>query len=572
MGREVLRFGDFELHVASGELKKGGAKVALQPRPLQVLACLTGRAGELVTRDEIRDSVWGDSVHLEFDQALNYCIRRIRSALDDDAEEPRYVETLPRRGYRFIAPVTRSTTSPATAEAASTVVVLPFVDFSESPQPYFSDGLTEEMINELGRLQPGRLRVIARTSAMKYKGTEKSIREIGRELGVDHAIEGSVRRASGQVRISAQLVRVCDETFVWARSYDADLGDILSVQRDVARALVEEIWPQLVSKPESARFRRLDSEAYEQYLKGRFLWHRRTVPELWQAVRCFARAIARDPGFAAAHTGLADVYLTLLDYQELSSRQALEQARPAVAEALRLDQDLAEAHSTLGHLSLHAYDWATAERAFRRAVELNPSYAMARFYLANYLLARGRFDEAIAEAELSRALDPVAGIVESNAAFVYYHAGRHAEALDRCRRALEMEASLGAAHYDMGRVYLELGEHHRAIGELERAVELSGNSYRALAALGHALGVAGERGRAEAILDRLQARTGGRHVWAYGVALVLLALDRAEECLDWMERAHDELDAGLVFLKVDPRVEGIRARPRVRALLRRMGL
>ncbi len=568
--REILRFGDFELRVASGELKKGGVAVPLQPQPLRVLAFMASRPGELLTRSGIRDSVWGDDVHLEFDQALNYCIRRIRAALRDDAKEPRFIETLRRRGYRFIAPVTRSAIARTVADSAGTVVVLPFVDLGQDPQDYFSDGLTEEMINELGRLRPRGLRVIARTSAMKYKGTSKSIREIGQALGVEHALEGSVRREGEQVRISAQLVRVSDQTQVWAGSYDTDLSDILAVQREVVRVLANEIWPELVSQTTHAEPRRLDPEAYELYLKARYFWHRRTVPDLWKGVRCFEKAVKKVPGYAAAHTGLADVYLTLLDYHELATRDAMNPAKLAVADALRLDPTLAEAHSTLGHLSLHAFDWISAERGFRRAVELNPSCAMAHFYFANYLLAMGRFDEAIAEGRESMVLDPVAAIVEANVAFTYYHAGRYEEAIDSCRRALKMDARLWAAHYDLGRVHVELGEHRRAIDALEKAVEFSGESQRPLAALGHACAVAGERAKAEAILEELLRRPEGRHVWAYGVAVVLIGLDRVEEALDWMERAYEELDAGLVFIRVDPRLKALLAHRRVRSLLRRM--
>ncbi len=571
--KEVLRFGEFELRVASGELKKGGIAVGLQPQPLRVLVFLANRPGELVTRSEIHDSIWGGGFHLELDQALNYCIRRIRAALDDDAKEPRFIETLRRRGYRFVAPVTRSPIARLVADSVGTVVVLPFVDLGEDPhQDYFCDGLTEEMINELGSLRPRGLRVIARTSAMNYKGSSKGIREIGQELGVEHALEGSVRRAGGRVRISAQLVRVSDQTQAWAGSYDTDLGDILSVQREVVRALADKIWPELAPPKTHPEPRRLDPEAYELYLKGRYFWHRRTVTDLWKGVRCFERAIDMVPGYAAAHTGLADVYLTLLDYHELASHKAMKLAKIAVADALRLDPTLAEAHSTLGHLSLHAFDWAAAEGAFHRAIELNPSYAMAHFYLANYLLAMGRFDEAIDEGRRAMALDPVAAIVESNAAFAYYHAGRYEEALESCRRALEMDPNLWAAHYDVGRIHLELGEHQGAIEALEKAVELSGQSQRPLAALGHACAVAGERARAEAILEQLLRRPGGRYVWAYGAAVVLVGLDRLEEGFDWMERAYEELDSGMVFLKVDPRFKGLLTHPRIRSLLRRMRL
>lgn len=565
-----LRFGDCVFDRRARTLTRDGRSVRITPKAFELLSALLESRPLPLSKTELHERLWPAT--FVSDTSLARLVSELRRAIGDDARDPRLVRTLHGYGYAFHGPVAGGPAETGSAgDIVGRVVVLPFVDLGEEPhQEYFCDGLTEEIINELGRLRRRRLRVIARTSAMRYRGSDKSVREIGRELGVEHALEGSVRRAGGRVRISAQLVRTSDQLQVWSGSYEADLGDMVSVQREVVRAMAAEIWPELVPPSRHDEPRRLDPEAYELYLKGRYFWHRRTVPDLWKGVACFEGAIDRVSSYAAAHAGLADVYLTLLDYQVLDAREAMKRAKIAIADALRFDPRLAEAHSTLGHLSLHAFDWDAAESAFLRALELNPSYAMARFYFANYLLAMSRFDEAIEEGRKAARLDPVAAIVESNSAFVYYHAGRLDEALACCRRALEMDAELWVAYYDLGRVKAELAEYRDAIEALERAVELSGQSQRALAALGHACALGGQRARAEAIREQLQEPRDQRLVWSYGIAVVLLALGRHDEALDWMERAYSERDGGLVFLDVDPRVRQHLDHPRARSLLRRM--
>lgn len=565
-----LRFGNCSFDPSLRTLTRNGRSVQLTPKAFELLSALLENRPRPLSKTELHERLWPAT--FVSDTSLARLVSELRRAIGDDARDPRLVRTLHGYGYAFHGPVAGGPADTGSdADIVGTVVVLPFVDLGEDDrQDYFCDGLTEELINELGRLQPRRLRVIARTSAMRYKGSDKSVREIGRELGVEHALEGSVRRAGSRVRISAQLARVSDQIQVWSGSYDTDLGDMVSVQREVVRALAAEIWPELAPPRGHDEPRPLDPEAYELYLKGRYFWHRRTVADLWKGAACFESAVARVSSYAAAHTGLADVYLTLLDYHELDAREAMQRAKIAIADALRFDPRLAEAHSTLGHLSLHAFDWSAAESAFLRALELNPSYAMARFYFANYLMAMSRFDEAIEEASRATRLDPVAAIVESNSAFVYYHARRFNEALECCRRALEMDADLWVAHYDLGRVNVELAEYREAIESLERAVELSGQGQRALAALGHAYALGGDRDRAEAIREQLQRPRDQRLVWSYGIAVVLLALDRPDEAFDWMERAYDEMDGSLVFLAVDPRVAQHLEHPRARSLLRRM--
>jgi len=386
-----LRFDGFELDLAAGELRSGSMLIRLQPQPLKVLMLLANRAGQLVSREEIQKQVWTDDTFVDFDQGLNYCIRQIRAALRDDAEAPRFIETVPRRGYRFLSKVEPLSTP---VERRVMLVVLPFQNLSGDPdQEYLSDGLTEEVIAQLGRLNPERLGVIARTSAMRYKHTDKSIEMIGRELPVSHALEGSVRRAGNRVRVTAQLIQVSDQTHLWAESFERAVGDILALQADVARAVARGIGVQLTPN-ERVRLgsaRPLQSGVYETYLKGRHFWKKRSREALQRGVEYFKEAIHIDPEYAPAYAGLADVHLTQLDYNYLRPRDAFALVDRVLLDALRLDNTVAEPHTSLGHLRLHQFDWAGAEQQFRHAIDLNPGYDTAHYYYANLLAAFGRF-------------------------------------------------------------------------------------------------------------------------------------------------------------------------------------
>src|SRR5712691_3522505 len=395
----VFEFGSFQLDVATSELRRDGKPVRLQPQPVKVLALLAAHAGALVTREEIRAQIWSGDTFVDFEQGLNYCIAQIRTALGDNAKSPQYVETLQRRGYRFVASV-RDGKAAADAAGKILLAVLPFENLSgDDDQEYFSDGLTEEMITELGRVNPQRLGVIARTSAMRYKGRTRSIDAIARDLGVAYILEGSVRRGVDRVRVTAQLIQASDQSNVWSDAFDRHLGDMLALQSELAAAIAQAIRVRLVPAEEKRRAARrpIDSTAYERYLKGRYLWNRRTRESLGESVRCFEQAIEHHIDYAAAYAGLADVHLTQLDYNYLLPRDAFSLANRAVLEALRLDDTLADPHTSLRHLRLHEFNWRAAEQEFSRAIELNPSYATAHYYYGNLLAALGRTDEAIAE-------------------------------------------------------------------------------------------------------------------------------------------------------------------------------
>jgi TolB-like protein/Flp pilus assembly protein TadD len=570
-----LRFETFELDLASGELRKGQTLVRLQPQPFKVLALLARRAGELVRRDEIQKQVWTDDTFVDFDQGLNYCIRQIRSALCDDAEAPGFIETVPRRGYRFL-PIVEEISAPLLPPVARRVMlaVLPFENLSgEEHQEYFSDGLTDEMIAQLGRLNPQRLRVIARTSAMNYKHTSKSIDVIGRELGVAYVLEGSVRRGADRVRVTAQLIQVSDQTHLWAQSYDRHLGDMLALQSELAHAIAGEIRVQLTPQEQvrSAMLRPVEPRAYEAYLKGRYFWNRRTRESLQKSVHCFEQAMSIDPGYAAAYAGLADVYLTQLDYNYLPPRDAFALANRVVLDALRLDDALAEPHTSLGHLRLHEFQWAAAERQFTHAIGLNPGYGTAHYYYGNLLAALGRWDEAFAEAQRALELDPMSPNTRQNRIFIKYLARRYDEALAEAHETVELDPTYLAIYYYLGLIFERKEKYTEAIEALQKVgPRPTSRGATVLAALGYTYAIAGRRNEALDVLKQLEEVSDREYVSTYDLALLALALGDTDQALALLSKAYNDYSSFLPFVIVDARLDRVRSDPRFKELVRRM--
>jgi TolB-like protein/DNA-binding winged helix-turn-helix (wHTH) protein/Tfp pilus assembly protein PilF len=491
----ALRFGAFELELSSGELRRSGVLVHLQQQPAKVLALLARRSGELVTREEIQREVWGETF-VDFEQGLNYCVKQIRSALGDQADTPRYLETLPRRGYRFLAPVQGiSQVSPPPEAAGAAVVlhpespaarprhrtlaaglvlvvaiaalvwfrpraappptrvmlaVLPFENLSGDPaQEFLSDGLTEELTTELARLRPERLAVIARTSANVYKKSAKPVDEIGRELGVDYLVEGSVRRDGDRLRVAAQLVRAKDQTHLWAESYDRPAADTLALQDDVARRVVAALEGRLLAdRAAGSRPSVPKPAAYDAYLKGRYELARRIPPDARKAPQpssaaAFEQAIALDPTFAPAWAGLASAAVAGVDDGTLAPADGFERARAAATKALALDEALAEAHVALAAVALY-HDWSIDEAGahYARALALDPGRAASHHAYAGFLSAQGRHDEAIAAMETARRLDPLSAAVNGDVGWYFYMARRYDEAIACYRRTLELEPGL----------------------------------------------------------------------------------------------------------------------------------
>jgi TolB-like protein/DNA-binding winged helix-turn-helix (wHTH) protein/tetratricopeptide (TPR) repeat protein len=619
----VVRFGVFELDSQAGELRRQGAKVRLQEKPLQILELLIARAGEAVSREELRAQLWPGDVFVDFDHSLNSAVSKLRDALRDTAANPQFIETLP-RGYRFIAPVTRRTETAAAPGAMTTaaraagarrrwvipvsvaavvvvaavgwyvvstmtnrapgardthaLVVLPFQNLSaEGDQEYFSDGITEEMIAQLGKVDPAHLRVIARTSAMHYKHTDKRIDQIGSELGVDYILEGSVRRAGTRVRITAQLVRVRDQVRLWVQSYDRDMGDMLQVQTDVAQATAREIAVTFDPRaPAPVVPPRLDPAVYEAYLKGRYFLDKAPAADaLTKSIEYFGEALRLDSSHAGAQAGLADAY-GILGWgisAGLPPRDAYPKALAAAERALALNPQLAAGHVALARIRWkYEHDWAGAETSFRRALELDPSASAAHESYFDYLSAMGRNGEAIVELQNAAALDPVSLTIAYDFGLHYERTGDYQRASEAMKRALDIDPTSGFVHYLLGQFHTDQGQLPKAIAELEKAVELSPTAPTFVATLGHVRGLAGDRVAALQALATLETLAKSNYVSPYALAVLHVGLGENQKALDLLDEAYRERDPWISMLRVQPRLVKLHSEPRFVALLQKLKL
>ena len=604
--RSLVRFGPFELDLESFELRKKGRLVPLRQQAVTILGMLVRHPGRVVTRDQIRERLWGSDTVVEFDEGLNNCIRGIRAALQDDAQSPRYVETLPRRGYRFIAPVEMDgarapTATPwlrwGTLAAVGLVAillgvalgrvdppvprptdrvrlaVLPFVGLSQDAEgDYFSVGLTADVIAELGRLDPDRLAVIARTTMDEYAKKGHGIAEIGESLYVDFVLEGSVRRSDGRARITATLIEVPGQTQVWAESWDRGLSDILVVQGELARAVARRVRVSVRPDIEArlSRNRLVDAEAHRLYLKGRYYWNRGDIPGLRRSLDLYQQALARQPDLALAWAARAQSYVILGDYVAISRDEAVERGRTAARRALEIDDGLAEAHSSLGAiLGYFEWRWDEAEREFRRALELNPSSPTTHWWYAHLLRATGRLDQALAESRVARDLDPLSGLIAANLGAALYYRGDFKAAREEFTAQIEMEPDFPPALLGLGLAQLALGETDAGIASLERAAEGAGGSPLFDATLAHASALAGREARAREVLTRLQ----NEQVQSpFLISLVHLALGEREAALEWLERAWRRGDPRARLVAVDHGFDELRGDPQFEKMVARFGL
>jgi TolB-like protein/Tfp pilus assembly protein PilF len=570
--RRFYSFGRFRLDPAGRILFRGKRTVPLPPKAADILLLLVENAGNVIEKRDLLKQVWRDAFVEE--GSLTRTISILRKALDAGRRE--FISTVPTRGYRFTARVEGPSSALATLQSSRVMLaVLPFENLSgQKSQEYFSDGLTEEMITQLGRVNPDRLGVIARTSAMQYKNTRKTIHQIGRELLVSHVVEGSVRRASGRVRVTAQLIQVSDQTHLWAESYERNTSDILALQNEVARTIARQIQIKLI--PQDAQrvsaSGSISPEAYEAYLKGRYLWNQRTLDALQKSLKHFEKAIEIDPDYAPSYAGVADSYLTLQDYGHLPTIEATAKAKQAASEALRRDELLSEPHISLGHAYFHEFNWSAAEQEFKRGLELNPNYAVGHFYFANYWLARGRFQDALAEARQAQALDPFSVPVRSNVAMALFYSGQYDQAIEQCMQVLEIHTDSAFEYADLGRVYWEKGMRQEAIRAFKKAVTYSCRGSLYLAELGYAYAATGRRPDALQILRELTKRAREQYVSPYAFALIYTGIGNKDQAFAWLDRAYEERASTLPFLKTNPTLASLRSDPRFLALLRRMGL
>jgi TolB-like protein/DNA-binding winged helix-turn-helix (wHTH) protein/Flp pilus assembly protein TadD len=624
----VLRFDSFELDLRAGELHKHGVKLRLQGQPLQVLAILVESAGNLVTREELTSQLWPADTFVDFDHSLHNAIGRIREVLGDSAEIPRYIETLPRRGYRFIAPVeevqapriseaTGNKTSetvavaPPTAPQSKTraalaltllilaatgsafwlvravshptsaaprlrsIAVLPLENLSGDPsQEYFADGMTEELITDLAKV--GALRVISRTSVMRYKGTNKGLPEIARELNVDGIVEGSVMRSGNRVRITAQLLHAPTDRHLWAEAYERDLGDVLRLQNEVAQAIAQQVRAQLTPQ-QQARFRSAGSvnpDAYEAYLRGRYYLSNQftMLQPLNMAKSYFEESIRKDPGFALAYSGLADSYVYLAFFRQLSPEAAYGPAKEALRKALELDDSMGEAHDTLGLLSWRSeWNWNAAEREFNRAIALAPNYSCAHEDRAVYLSFIGRRAEALAEIAKSRELDPGPSSAMAESA-AYYQLRDYQSLVEASRRGVVSSPNEWTEHYNLGVGYEGTGKLLEAISEYQKAIEISNGDHDATASLAHAFAGIGRRAEAEKILHDFERKSKSGYVSPYMIATIYAGLGEKDRAFEFLERAYQERSLDISWhLKADLRIDNLRSDPRFHLLLQRVG-
>jgi len=573
-----VRFGVFEADFVAGELRKNGLKVKLHAQPLAVLKILLQRPGEIVTREELQQQLWGSNTFVDFEHGLNKTINKLREALGDNADTPRYIETLPRRGYRFIAPVTTpkpaepeaplpqpksnsrltvvlagtiallvalgiywfgSRMSRAPVQAKTMLAVLPFENMSgDDSEDYFADGLTEEMIAQLGQLQPTNLGVIARTSAMRYKHTKESVAQIGHELGVNYLLEGSVRLAGQRVRITAQLIQAGDQTHLWAESYETPLTDILKLQREIAERITGSLRLELLSSqkkvfPEAS----FDPEAYRKYLLGLNEVRKGTHEAQKKAIQYFQDAIAIDPKDARPYEALAEAYAASVPYY-MGPKEAGPLVKLAVQKALEIDPNLATAHATMGDTRLLVdWNWPAAKAEYDRALEINPNLPEAHLGYEIYFATLGRHDEAIAHARQAFLIDPLAVETRTWTLWVNYDSGHLQETVDEAKRTLELEPQAALPYALLALASADLGQKDEAVRAAQNALRLGSDSGSVMATAASALARAGQRTLARQALNQALELEKQHYVCRFLLGSVYMDLGETDKAYESLEKA-----------------------------------
>ena len=625
----VIRFENYELDLAAEELRKQGSSLKLQPQPFKILAYLASHSGELITRQELRDHVWPGDTFVDFDLAINQAIKQIRAVLNDDAERPRVIATLPRRGYRFIAKTASAAAAEARLQQVSPegheenakhtavskpsvphishprpwvalgavvlliatviayrfatpkrpaaqmrIVVLPFQNLTGDPnQEFFADGMTEEMISRLGAMNPNRLGVIARTSAVKYKNSGKGINQIGHEMGVDYVLEGSVREAGSHVRVTAQLIRVSDQMHVWSESFDRGFKDVVELQSDVAQAIARRIdvgLGQRRAAPPPAT--QVSWEAYSAYLKGRhLLLDNKTEATIMVALQYFQHAIELDPNFALAYAGQADAYAEQAD-ADLAPEKAFVLSKQTALRALSINPDLAEAHVSLANALFYSeWKWADAEREYKRALELKPTYEEAHHSYSHYLTLAGRHAEAIEESQLLLRLDPLSSHMNSHLGLAYLKAGRFDEALAQFKKTIALDPNYMRVYVHLGFAYEWRKMFPEAITAYKKGVSLAGETLEGQADLARALIEGSERKEGLLILRRLESEKKRRYVSPVDLAGIYTVLGDHEKAMTLLENALEQHNGRLLFIHQYHEFDPLRNSPRFTRILQAVG-
>ena len=630
-----FRFGPYESRPESRELYKHGFKLKVRPQPLQVLNALLSRAGEVVTRDDLRRRLWSSETFVDFEHSLYTSVKEIRGVLGDSAEEPRYIQTLPKLGYRFIAPVEvienaaaaipgapdstaedsdapaavsvgskpgrwtlagaivavflvalgagayyfhiHQATRPQPALNRSVMAVLPFENLTGDPaQEYLSDGLTEEMIAQLGRLDPAHLGVIARTSVMYYKNSREPLEKIGNALKVQYVLEGSVRHEANRIRISAKLEDIKGQT-LWFREYDRESAHLLSLEGEIAQEISGEISSVLDSPKSVMPVKTIApsperDESQDLYLKGMYFWNKRSIPGFQRATEYFQRAIEKDPSNAAAYAALANCYALVGGYAGTPQTESMPKARAAALRALAIDENLAEAHTAVALIEQnYDWDWVTAEKEYRRAIDLNPNYATAHQWYAEHLANRGRFDEALAESERARELDPLSLIIAADNGVILYYARRYDDSIKQFQAVEEMEPHFirtGMIIY----AQVKKKQYADALNIIQKRGEIYGYGSWAWAQLAYVYGSAGQQLEARHAVQKLEELSRHEEIDPSFFVLANLGIRDREKAFFFLDEAYAQHSGSLTSLKVEPIYDSLRSDPRFQLLLHRVRL
>ncbi|HEV2398820.1 MAG TPA: winged helix-turn-helix domain-containing protein [Candidatus Sulfotelmatobacter sp.] len=625
MNDKIYTFGEFELSVADGELRSEGVVVRLQQKPLLLLTALLEHRQRVVSRDQLRLAMWGSETFVDYEQGINVAIKKVRDALGDSAENPRFIETVAKKGYRFLLPVKETEDAgnavmpavlpPGGAALASnsrapgrvlrrgwvialagivavavlglrlfpaqsakarhtgqirSIAVLPLRNLSgDAGQEYLADGVTEDVITSLAQTLP--LRVISRTSVMRYKEASAPITQIARELGVEAIVEGAVARSGQRITVTFQLIDATEDRHLWARRYDRDLRDLPDVEAEASQQIAARLGgaPDSQLKRDLANGRSADPEVYELCLLGRYHWNQRTAASLTKAVKYYQRAIQRDPAYAPAYAGLANGYALMPSYSDAGIGEASTKAAAAARHALELDEGLAEAHATLGFLALNKRDWRQGGVELRRALELNPNDATNHHWYAFYLLFSARSDEALAEMETARGIDPLSAVITADEGQFLYILRRYAEAALRLRRAIELSPEFGQPHLTLALINWETGDSSGAVTEARAGLALSSTNPRTIAEAGYVLAITGHATEARMLLETLKHMVRRGTAVPVFTALIHMGLGERDEALKALEQ-HAKL-GGIEGLSQWHAFDQLNSEPRFQELLAESG-
>src|SRR3989441_9021901 len=587
--RLLYEFGPFLLDVTEQLLLRDGRPIPLKPKLFDLLLLLVENSGHVLDKNRLMSTLWPDTFVEESN--LTVSIFALRKALGDGDNNHSYIETVSRRGYRFVAHVTESPNEGIDRLAAKrarlssnaderleagawvrSLAVLPFKSIgAEAGHEYLGLGLADALITKLTNLRQIKVRP---TSAVREYTRARDITVAGRKLKVDALLDGSIQRARQRIRVTAQLVDARDGATLWAENFDAKLVDIFSLEDSLSDQVVRALSLKLTGEERRHLVKRHteSTEAYHAYLKGRYFWNKRTAEGFKKGVEYFEHAIALDTNYALAYAGLADCYQLLNGYMARPPRELIPKAKAALLKALQLDDSLAEAHTSLAHLLRHDWNWSVAEKEFKRAIELNPNYATAHHWYSAYLRVMARFDEAWAEIKMAQELDPLSLAVNRSGGILFYFTRQYDQAIEQLLDTVELDPNFGYAHFVLGMVYAAKGMYDEAIKQYRKTQKLSGNCLELTAYLGHIHALSGRRGEAQKVLDQLKGLSDHGYELHYHIALIYLALGDKDQAFAWLEQAYNERDEELGLLKVDPMLDSLRADPRFVSLLEHVGL